>query len=847
MLALIRTKTILQFFTLIQICTSIISAQTPAPKGHWKFDDSINPLKAQTGRDLTLRGIHTYTNGPSPDNGAIRIGTGSYYEIDHGIAPNGGGTMVNEYTIMIDLRLTDMNVWRSIFQTDPKNKNDGECFIKPSGYIGIQATGYSTFAVKAKEWYRLVISVKNGVHYRYYIDGHLINNGFYQTLDKRFALDNLLLLFADEDGEDGEIECAEAAIWDFALTTDQVKSLGDYGHAPKQHMLVPYLQTPSPNSIYVSWHDSLKTSTRVEYGTSNALGQFEDGSYEVISHPYIWHTVKLKGLSPNTEYFYRLISGSGISQVYSFRTQPDENYSGKIRFLLLSDTHANDTTMTMKVIRAARKKIERLYGNDIHNQINLILHSGDLVVSSTDVTQWTEQYFAPMSVISPNIPALTVAGNHEGEDINYYRYVKYDEITGGNGSDQSQERYWSYRIRNTGIIGLNSNLTGTRASEQLIWLDNELKRLESDSGIDFIIVVVHHIAYSELWGNGMDDQAVVYVRNQILPVLKKYSKVTQLSHGHTHGFERSTVESESPLQKWDFRVVCGGGGGGPLDYWGSYINNDYEMIHIALDHYNFQIIEIDIAEKTYNSSMYSLGNLLRPIDSELLDSWYRKINQPAPSKPIVNNPVFDKERVIFTSSGINSDSLMSVKISISESPGFGNTVIDTVIHWKNIYGTDASYNPVDLNKGIDLTSITISNSKFVHEKNYYYRVRYRDHNLRWSEWSDAKGFHLPSDIEDNTSISRYDLRQNYPNPFNAETKIVYQIPRSGFVTLRVYDLLGKEIATLVNTEKKAGRYEAVFESGSLSSGVYFYKLDISDISDRSGNNFTQTRKLILIK
>lgn len=83
------------------------------------------------------------------------------------------------------------------------------------------------------------------------------------------------------------------------------------------------------------------------------------------------------------------------------------------------------------------------------------------------------------------------------------------------------------------------------------------------------------------------------------------------------------------------------------------------------------------------------------------------------------------------------------------------------------------------------------------------------------------------------------LNQNYPNPFNPFTKISFSIPKSDFITLKIYNSLGKEIETLVNKKLDAGNYDINFNAGSLPSGVYFYRL----ISD----NFSETRKMILIK
>ena len=85
----------------------------------------------------------------------------------------------------------------------------------------------------------------------------------------------------------------------------------------------------------------------------------------------------------------------------------------------------------------------------------------------------------------------------------------------------------------------------------------------------------------------------------------------------------------------------------------------------------------------------------------------------------------------------------------------------------------------------------------------------------------------------------YTLEQNYPNPFNPSTKIVYSIPEEGFVSLAVYNLLGEQVASLVNRVQKAGRYDVEYNASTLSSGVYVYRIKTE--------NFTSSKKLILMK
>jgi len=83
------------------------------------------------------------------------------------------------------------------------------------------------------------------------------------------------------------------------------------------------------------------------------------------------------------------------------------------------------------------------------------------------------------------------------------------------------------------------------------------------------------------------------------------------------------------------------------------------------------------------------------------------------------------------------------------------------------------------------------------------------------------------------------LIQNYPNPFNPATTIKYSIPELSFVILKVYDVLGNEIAILVNEEKPIGNYEVEFDATTLPSGIYFYRLQ--------AGSFVETKKMVLMK
>jgi hypothetical protein len=114
---------------------------------------------------------------------------------------------------------------------------------------------------------------------------------------------------------------------------------------------------------------------------------------------------------------------------------------------------------------------------------------------------------------------------------------------------------------------------------------------------------------------------------------------------------------------------------------------------------------------------------------------------------------------------------------------------------------------------------------------YFYRLKQIDYNGR---------FRYSQEVEvDLSNPFRYSLEQNYPNPFNPITKIQFAVGNRQFVSLKVYDILGRQVATLVSEEKSLGSYTIEFNAGELSSGIYFYQLKAGD--------FISTKKLVLLK
>ena len=217
-------------------------AQLPTPVGLWDFNDAGDLTKATIGNNLQRTGTDAAAVGVSGSDGATTIGVGSYYSVMPGLAANGGGPAVSEWTLVFDFKVPAIGPWYAFFQTDITNASDADCFVRnPSGTIGVGDTGYSTATISANTWYRLVIAADLGTSYKYYLDGTLIRSA--TNLGNigpatRFAIipaggiggySEGLIFFGDNDGEDGEITSSLIALYNVTFNADQAAALGVAG------------------------------------------------------------------------------------------------------------------------------------------------------------------------------------------------------------------------------------------------------------------------------------------------------------------------------------------------------------------------------------------------------------------------------------------------------------------------------------------------------------------------------------------------------------------------------------------------------------------------------------------
>lgn len=206
------------------------------------------------------------------------------------------------------------------------------------------------------------------------------------------------------------------------------------------------------------------------------------------------------------------------------------------------------------------------------------------------------------------------------------------------------------------------------------------------------------------------------------------------------------------------------------------------------------------------------------------------------------------------------------RIYRSTASDMGSVPPDALAYSQNYYDC---IDTVDINENslaeyIDEELVSICNTEACAPPNYCieYPVRYRvqavdkyDDVSVLSDFANTRAGSLEAGMGDNNATAEteselpktYSLMQNYPNPFNPVTNIRYDIPEDGLVTLKVYDLLGREVVSLVNENKKAGRYLVSFNGANLSSGIYFYVLRVTSGQALKAGEFVKTLRMVVVR
>jgi hypothetical protein len=201
--------------------------------GQWLFDDPENLGKATVGADIILVGTVDAAEGPSVTNGAAHTASGAnnYLKALHGIAANGGGTKVNEYTVLIDFK-KGYNGWHSFMNPDLTNTTTATLLLNgTNNFVSGDVLRTPNNSCVSNTWYRLVLTVKLGEVYDLYLNGNKIATGTVTgatgaVVDSKYALDPAGVLFGTDPSVFPELWFAQISMWNYSLSAQQILALG---------------------------------------------------------------------------------------------------------------------------------------------------------------------------------------------------------------------------------------------------------------------------------------------------------------------------------------------------------------------------------------------------------------------------------------------------------------------------------------------------------------------------------------------------------------------------------------------------------------------------------------------
>ena len=398
-------------------------------------------------------------------------------------------------------------------------------------------------------------------------------------------------------------------------------------------LLGPYLQDANPNSIHVMWETSLGQESLVEYGLTTSLGSSASGSSALSFGVFQVHDTKIDGLLPNTRYYYRVKTQAAISPIYDFVTPPNPSSEKSFNIVAMSDMQQDSqhpNVFSDIVNQQLIPFVNNRYGNDLAKDLAYVFIPGDLVTSGNNYLSWKSSFFDPAKELFYHVPIYPVAGNHEDDSPNYFRYFHLPE--NGTNSSNYLEHWWYKDYSNVRLIGLESN-SAYRVQEQLDWLQGVLNNAATDTTIDFVFAQLHHPHRSEQWTPGNTD-----FTGEIVKLLEEFTsssgKPSVHFYGHTHGYSRGQSKDHRHL------MVNVASAGGNIDYWNEYFQQDYEEYSISQDEYGFVVVEVNAGSNPYFVlKRFSLGDQYQSKNNTLEDSICIKFNPIKPITPIAQSPV----------------------------------------------------------------------------------------------------------------------------------------------------------------------------------------------------------------
>jgi hypothetical protein len=532
----------------------------------------------------------------------------------------------------------------------------------------------------------------------------------------------------------------------------------------------PYLSSVTPNSIFITWKTSNQTQSLVEYGNASGLltnqvnGNCAIWSDNGYPNNYYYHTVKLTGLLPNTKYFYKVTSGSFTSQEYSFRTLPlpgnATSTNGHLRFLVFGDNQIKSQPRFDTMMVQAKRKITEKFGNNFNDSITSILMVGDQVDVGT-LDHYENVHFSKSKYLSPYFSISTVVGNHETYGTlgmsAYYNHFNYDSLN-YQGISAGNEDYYAYQAGNVLFINLNTEST---TAAQFSWLQSVINAANSDNTVDWIVSLAHRPYQAEQYVGDIS----TWIRNTVVPFLKTSPKYALHFGAHHHIYARGQLK-ENPV----YHVISGGTAWD--QYWGMATEQDFDDVQKTISQWGYQIVDIDVVNNVMDVETYSCGSIYNYRNNVLIDKFHRKLGLENPETPTISNVFPDSVELPLTinSSAFvsNADELLNTtEFQVSQTDLFTTLELDVLRDFENLYGSAGNPDSsTDQNLGVNILNYTIDSGE-VPNGWHYVRVRHRDRNLNWSNWSPIDSFQVFGSVLSDPILSLDQISYELSDTINA--------------------------------------------------------------------------------
>lgn len=502
----------------------------------------------------------------------------------------------------------------------------------------------------------------------------------------------------------------------------------------------PYLQNASPTQITIMWEvDETGTGSvfigdtpfdqNIEYESTSVLG---NGSTQI-------HTAVIDGLSHQRKYYYKIVMEDLTeSLVYNFVTPPTVESNTTVQLVAMSDmqrdgSHPNKFN---EIVEDGIISIITSQSGSSLTDLEAVLIPGDLVPTGGSYNHWKDYFFSQGDSLLSHVPFYPVLGNHEyfgsGGQANFLKYFDLPL----NGPIGLEERTWYKDLSNIRIIGFDSNANGSDQDTQLTWLEELLVTTCVDEHIDFVFAELHHPHLSELWTPGESS-----FTGEIIDLLEDFTtdcnKASIHFFGHTHAYSRGQSRDDQHL--WVNVATAGGA----IDNWGEFPNADYDEFVKSQDEYGFVMVEAEAGlDPTFTLTRYGRGDQDVIEDNVLRDEIVIRNKENGPQKPYNVFPVNDEVSnncILLQASQFddNEDNHQASHWQIANENDFTNTIVSE--SWMQ---SENWYNEINTQADDDLTNETVTG--LIPDNDYYWRVRYRDQYLKWSDWSTPTYFEVIS-------------------------------------------------------------------------------------------------------